>query len=165
MLVWVIILFWLLVGFAVFGVAMSGGRGKVRRPGEGPVSDGSNRVVTIGAAVVLLGFGIALPAVVIANGGEDRVKEAKGGVDLNDAQAAGREEFIAANCHQCHTLAASNAVGRVGPNLDEMRPPKELILDAIEKGRARGNGQMPANLLQGEEAENVAEYVAAVAGR
>ena len=29
---------------------------------------------------------------------------------------------------------------RSGPNLDELRPPKALVLDAIEKGRERGNG-------------------------
>jgi mono/diheme cytochrome c family protein len=121
--------------------------------------------VTWGSIVVVIGFGIALPAVVIANNGEERVRKATGGVDLNDAQANGREQFIAANCHQCHALAASNAVGRVGPNLDQLRPPKALVLDAIDKGRARGAGQMPADLLQGKDAEDVAAYVAAVAGR
>jgi mono/diheme cytochrome c family protein len=39
------------------------------------------------------------------------------------------------------------------------------VLDAIKNGRARGVGQMPANLLSGEDAEDVADYVAAVAGR
>ena len=36
--------------------------------------------------------------------------------------------------------------------------------NAIEEGRARGLGQMPALLYQGKEAEDVAEFVAAVAG-
>ncbi len=39
------------------------------------------------------------------------------------------------------------------------------MLSAILEGRARGNGQMPALLFQGKEAEDVANYVAAVAGR
>ena len=72
--------------------------------------------------------------------------------------------MFAANCATCHTLKASNAVGKVGPNLDELHPPKALILDAIANGRARGQGQMPAGLVDGQDAQDVAAYVAAVAG-
>ena len=68
-------------------------------------------------------------------------------------------------CATCHTLKASNAVGKVGPNLDVLHPPKGLILDAIANGRARGQGQMPAGLVDGQDAQDVAAYVAAVAGR
>ena len=53
----------------------------------------------------------------------------------------------------------------VGPSLDELRPPKNLVYDAIVKGRARGQGQMPAQLFEGREARQVADFVAAVAGR
>ena len=53
----------------------------------------------------------------------------------------------------------------MGPNLDQLRPPKALILDAIQKGRARGQGQMPAGLVDGQDAQDVAAFVAAVAGR
>ena len=53
----------------------------------------------------------------------------------------------------------------MGPNLDVLTPPKVLILDAIAKGRARGNGQMPAQLLTGRDAVEVATFVAQVAGR
>ncbi len=38
------------------------------------------------------------------------------------------------------------------------------MLNTIEEGRARGLGQMPALLYQGKEAEEVANFVAAVAG-
>ena len=86
------------------------------------------------------------------------------GVDLTEAQVSGRATF-AKYCATCHTLAASNAVGKVGPNLDNLHPPKALILDAIAKGRARGSGQMPAGLVAGQDAQDVADYVAAVAGR
>ncbi|HEX5927292.1 MAG TPA: hypothetical protein VFY45_25980, partial [Baekduia sp.] len=62
----------------------------------------------------------------------------------------------------------SAAVGRVGPNLDtlnggNLKP--AFVLDAIEKGRARGAGQMPSGLLYGAEAKDVADYVSTVAGR
>ena len=63
-------------------------------------------------------------------------------------------------------------MGRIGPNLDvrvgsqiateEGR--KALVLNAVAEGRARGLGQMPALLYQGREAEEVADFVAAVAG-
>ena len=94
-----------------------------------------------------------------------------GGVHLNTQQQKGRELFSHA-CNLCHTLAASNAVGRIGPNLDALIPEvsstaagrKSFILSAILEGRARGNGQMPALLFQGKEAEDVANYVATVAG-
>ena len=56
---------------------------------------------------------------------------------------------------------ASNAVGKVGPNLDALRPPKVLVIDAIKKGRAQGRGQMPAGLVDGQDAQDVAAYVAA----
>ena len=41
---------------------------------------------------------------------------------------------------------------------------KALVLNAVAEGRARGLGQMPALLYQGREAEEVADFVAAVAG-
>jgi hypothetical protein len=72
----------------------------------------------------------------------------------------------------CHTLAAVKSAGRIGPNLDvrvgqQVSTPsgrRALVLSAILEGRARGLGQMPALLYQGREAEEVAEFVAAVAG-
>ena len=53
----------------------------------------------------------------------------------------------------------------VGPNLDDLRPATALTLDAINKGRARGQGQMPAQLISGPDAQDVAKYVATVSGR
>ena len=60
---------------------------------------------------------------------------------------------------------AANAVAQVGPNLDTLRPPKALVLDAIKNGRAKGNGQMAAGLYQGQDAEDVAAYVAKAVGQ
>ena len=45
------------------------------------------------------------------------------------------------------------------------RPPEALVLNAIEMGRARGAGNMPAGIYVGKQAEDVAKFVAAVAGR
>ncbi|MEA2255541.1 MAG: hypothetical protein QOG35_1586, partial [Solirubrobacteraceae bacterium] len=49
-------------------------------------------------------------------------------------------------------------------NLDNLHPPRALVLDAIEQGRARGQGQMPAGLVDGQDAKDVAAFVVAVAG-
>jgi mono/diheme cytochrome c family protein len=94
-----------------------------------------------------------------------------GGVHLTAEQQVGRDLFAHA-CGVCHTLEATKSVGRTGPNLDkrvgeEIATPtgrKALVLSAIKEGRARGLGQMPALLYQGKEAEEVASFVAAVAG-
>ena len=40
-----------------------------------------------------------------------------------------------------------------------------LVTNAIQLGRAQGNGNMPAGLLTGRDAQNVAAYIAAVAGQ
>ena len=84
--------------------------------------------------------------------------------NLTAAEKHGRELF-GQRCANCHTLKASNAVAQVGPNLDTLRPPENLVLDAIKNGRAPGNGQMAANLVEGEDAEDVAAYVAKAVGQ
>jgi mono/diheme cytochrome c family protein len=121
--------------------------------------------------VVLIVFGLAVPALVLAFNGEHKTSVAVGGLHLTAAQQKGRVLF-AQSCGVCHTLAATKSVGRVGPNLDErvgveIATPtgrKALVENAIAEGRARGLGQMPAQLYTGREAQEVAEFVAAVAG-
>jgi mono/diheme cytochrome c family protein len=158
----VFVLAFVALGLSVVFVAFSGGPRGVGRSRRGP-SRTSRRVVGVAVAVVVVGLGVAVPlAVGLVNG--DHAKNAPGGVDLNASQTAGRSTF-AKYCATCHTLKASNAVGKVGPNLDVLHPPKGLILDAIKNGRARGQGQMPAGVVDGQDAQNVAAYVAAVAGQ
>ena len=150
-----------LIGLAVVLVAMRGGPRGARQAIHSQSKAGRS-VATWAIAAVALFFGIAIPvAVGIANAGS---RDSKGGIELTAAQEEGRELF-AFNCGMCHTLNSANAAGRIGPNLDQLRPPEQLTLDAIEKGRARGEGQMPARLLQGEDAENVASFIQATAGR
>jgi len=119
-------------------------------------------VSTLVFGLTVLVIGVGLPAAVIA-AVNDRSSVKQQGIELTDAENQGRDLF-AARCTQCHTLAASNANATVGPDLDTLKPPKGLILDAIANGRARGNGQMPAQLYTGQEAQDVAAYVAKVAG-
>jgi mono/diheme cytochrome c family protein len=78
------------------------------------------------------------------------------------ADGPGRELF-ASSCGSCHTLADAETTGTAGPDLDLLAPDEARVLAAIENG-GTGSGGMPANLLEGAEAEEVAAYVAAAAG-
>ena len=159
----IFVLAFLVVGLGVVFLAFSG-RGSTRRGGRRAPTRAGRRFVAVVAAIVIVGLGVAVPLAIALVNRDDHAKSAPGGVDLNASEADGRTVF-AKYCATCHTLAASNAVGKVGPNLDVLHPPKGLILDAIKNGRARGQGQMPAGLVDGEDAQDVAAYVAAVAGR
>ena len=70
------------------------------------------------------------------------------------------QDLFVSNCGSCHTLAAAGTPGGVGPDLDSIPVDEQRGLAAIENG-GTGSGQMPANLVQGEEAQQVAEYVVA----
>jgi mono/diheme cytochrome c family protein len=163
------ILFWVLLGLGVFFVAMRGGPRGARQSLHTD-SKLSQRMVVLGV-VVLFVFGLVVPALVLVDNGEHKASAAVGGVHLNARQAEGRELFARA-CTACHTLAAVKSIGRIGPNLDvrvgddiaTAAGRKALVENAIAEGRARGLGQMPALLYQGREAEDVADFVAAVAG-
>jgi mono/diheme cytochrome c family protein len=153
----IFVLAFVLLGISVVLFAMRAGG----RPLFDPQKRSARRAVGILTGIAIALFGLAIPVAVALN---DADRSEAGPVDLNSAQEAGREKFAQA-CQQCHTLKAAHAAGRVGPNLDALRPPKALVLDAIEKGRAQGRGQMPALLYTGKDAEEVADFVAAVAGR
>jgi mono/diheme cytochrome c family protein len=164
----------LALGLAVVLVAMR--RPRVEQPRQ-PESKAADRLLTA-VLVVVCAFGLVVPALVLAFNGEHRAS-ADLGVHLDANQQKGRELFSHA-CNLCHTLNGTNAVGRTGPNLDVLIPTiasslpssstqayldrKAFVLSAILEGRARGHGQMPALLYQGREAEDVAAFVAAVAG-
>jgi cytochrome c551 len=156
------VLAFLVVGLVVLAFAFSG-RAGTRYRRNAPTRAG-RRFVAIAVTLVVVLLGVAVPLAIGVVNSNDHAKSAPGGVELTASEEAGRAVF-AKYCSTCHTLKASNAVGKVGPNLDVLHPPKGLILDAIANGRARGQGQMPAGLVDGEDAQDVAEYVAAVAGR
>ena len=158
----IFVLAFLVLGLSVLVFAFSG-RAGARYRREAP-SRAGRRFVAVMVTIVIVALGVAVPLAVGVVNSNEHAKGAPGGVDLNAAQTNGRAVF-GKNCATCHTLKASNAVGKVGPNLDVLHPPKGLILDAIAKGRARGQGQMPAGLVDGQDAQDVAAYVAAVAGR
>jgi mono/diheme cytochrome c family protein len=158
----IFVLAFLVLGLSVLFFAFSGrGGARTRR---GAPSRAGRRFVAVMVTLVIVALGVAVPLAIGLVNRDDHATNAPGGVDLNAAQTGGRAVF-GKYCSTCHTLKASNAVGKVGPNLDVLHPPKGLILDAIAKGRARGQGQMPAGLVDGQDAQDVAAYVAAAAGR
>ena len=88
----------------------------------------------------------------------------------------GKQLFVA-NCASCHTLAEAKATGKIGPNLDEAFRPsakqgfkestiRQVVADQIKfPGNYGDSGPtMPKNLVKGSDVDDVAAYVAAVAG-
>ena len=154
------VLAFLAVGIGVIFVAFSGGPGRAREA----YLTGGRRAFRFVIPVLYIGLGIAIPAVVIAD--RDR---AEGGVgNLKDEKPSERvsqgRDLFRQTCASCHSLAANNARGVTGPNLDEIgEVTKERIVKAIEIG-GTGQGRMPPRLLRGDDAEKVGEYLAEVAG-
>jgi mono/diheme cytochrome c family protein len=92
--------------------------------------------------------------------GETESSETTGGGSGADV-AAGKSAFTA-TCGGCHTLKDAGTSGNVGPDLDSLAP---LTAEAVAKQIENGGGAMPAKLLTGKDAANVAAYVASVAGK
>ncbi len=131
-------------------------------------------LITLVSLVLLLGFAAC-------GGGDDEAAEpeegpaptttAEGadteptttaeGTDTGDA-AAGAEVFASAGCADCHTLAAAEASGSVGPNLDELQPSFETVVRQV----TNGGGGMPAfeGELTEQQIRDVAAFVAENAG-
>jgi cytochrome c551 len=78
---------------------------------------------------------------------------------LSPAEEHGRELFIE-NCGSCHTLDAAGTDGDIGPNLGDIPLDEDDVLAAIENG-GTGSGNMPSNLVSGQNAADVAAFVAA----
>ena len=75
---------------------------------------------------------------------------------------ASAKDLFGHTCASCHTLAAAGATGGIGPNLDTVTLTRQQVRNQIRVGSL--SGAMPANLLQGDEAERVAAFVAKNAG-
>jgi len=85
---------------------------------------------------------------------------AAGGAE--NASAEGKTVFTA-NCKGCHTLKDAGATGSVGPNLDDLKPPKATIVRQVNNG----GGPMPAfkGKLSDAQIDAVSTYVSTVAGQ
>jgi mono/diheme cytochrome c family protein len=83
-------------------------------------------------------------------------------LDLTGDATAGADVWTANGCGGCHTLAAANASGNVGPNLDETQPSYELAVTRITQGQ----GAMPAfgDQLEPQQIADVSQYVVESSG-
>ena len=70
----------------------------------------------------------------------------------------GKDVFLnKAVCSTCHTLADAGSDGQIGPNLNQIRPNKKIVINSV----TYGIGVMPAyeGQLTPKEIEAVAHYV------
>ncbi len=104
--------------------------------------------IRLSVAVVLTAF-----AAGCGGGGEE---------DTPPAAAGGGEKLFSDNCGNCHTLAAAGAAGKVGPDLDQLKPGPDLLKAQI----TNGGGGMPAfaGKLTDEQIQQIADYVSTSAG-
>jgi mono/diheme cytochrome c family protein len=150
-----------LLGIGIIFVAFSGGPGRAR---EAYLTKGG-RFFRFSIVLLYVGLGLAVPALIIAarepaEGGTPPLKHEEASNELEEGK-----ELFRQTCTSCHTLAAANARGVTGPNLDEIGEiTEERILTAIKMG-GTGQKRMPAGLLEEDDAEAVARYVTAVAGK
>jgi cytochrome c5 len=167
------VLFWIILALGLLFVALRGAMGGARKPAE-TKARGGRRVINWAFLVVYVGFGVAIPLLILT-GNHANASKRVGQVKLNPAEAQGRELF-GQHCGVCHTLAAANATGKVGPNLDQLQPPATLVYNTIINGCLQnpppgssqaclGYGTMPALVIQPQDAAKVAAFVAKVAGK
>ena len=148
---------WVLVGIVVIVFAV--------RNSSSPARDGRKRSSGRGLAAVFVPIAIVLavliPGAVIADNGPDRSRTA--GAALTAEEERGRDLFRQ-TCASCHSLAAANARGVTGPNLDALGAIDQQRVEIAIRVGGSGEKRMPAGLLDGDNAAAVGAYVARVAG-
>jgi mono/diheme cytochrome c family protein len=116
---------------------------------------------------LLAGCVLAVASLAFAACGEQGIQLAE-----DDPNYRGAELFNE-HCAGCHTLSAAGAQGSAtdvgstelkdGPNFDDRKEDVESVLYAIRNG-GFSSSPMPQNLVTGEEAQAVAEFVARCSG-
>lgn len=95
------------------------------------------------------------------------------GTEKNPNLVAGKQLFVS-KCGSCHVLSRAATKGTTGPNLDQAF--HQSLKDGFGEDAVRGvvadqigypnrTGIMPAKLVKGKDAENVAAYVARVVSK
>ena len=94
-----------------------------------------------------------------------------GGISKAGDPDKGKTLFLA-KCSGCHTLAAAGSHGTQGPNLDDAfkydrrQGFKDVTIEQVVRDQIElAEPPMPANLVTGADAQDVATYVALVAGK
>jgi mono/diheme cytochrome c family protein len=162
---------WVVVALGLFVLAARG-TGTVPHTRRDPGRRGSTITISMFVVTAVV-FGIGLPLLLLT-GNHHNANAQVGGITLTANERSGRELF-GQHCGVCHTLAASNSVGKVGPDLDILKPAQSTVLNTINNGclpnppkgsdeGCLGQGVMPAAVVEGQDAQNVAAFVAKVAG-
>jgi len=88
-----------------------------------------------------------------------------------DGDASSGKTLFTEKCAACHVLSDADAKGAVGPNLDDAFEPsrsqgfdESTIRDVVRGQIAYPEEPMPAKLYEGDDADDVAAYVAKCAG-
>lgn len=132
--------------------------------------------------VGVLGAGLAAAALLAAGCGTGGVASSS---QRPDTQAGAT--LFKTSCGSCHTLQAAGTAGTIGPNLDDafaesvsegypQSSIENMVLDQIRLGSGQiatyttnkkftVQTPMPKNIVTGQDAVNVAAYVASVAGQ
>jgi cytochrome c551 len=110
---------------------------------------------------------VAASALFAASCGEEGIQLAKSDPDYVGAK------IFEQHCSGCHTLDAAGTQGssvdpndreyKDGPNFDQRVEKKDQVLFAIQNG-GFSSGPMPQDIVVGEEAEKVADFVAKYSG-
>jgi len=131
--------------------------GQIRDPGQYITGQGQDRLLANMPADIVRGQDLADVATFVAeNAGKD------GFVEPVAVSGTNGEAIFKAKCGSCHVLAAAGTTGKVGPNLDQLKPPLATIRTQV----INGGGVMPAfkGILTTAQIDAVARYVAQVAG-
>ena len=103
-----------------------------------------------------------------ASCGEEGIQLAKSDPDYEGAK------IFEQRCSGCHTLAAAGTQGSAvdpnsreykdGPNFNTRKEERDQVLYAIQNG-GFSSGPMPQDIVVGDDAEKVADFVAKYSGR
>src|SRR3954454_8383504 len=155
------VLGFLALGAAVAYIAFWGGPSGAR---QAYLTRG-RRGFRIAIVVLYVGLGIAVPALVLANGNAAKGEGGSLAKQNPNSDFNKGKELFRNTCWSCHTLKAAGAQGVTGPNLDQIGAVSEQrVLNAIKTGGA-GPARMPPMLQTGDNAKAIALYVSQVAGR
>ena len=127
--------------------------------------------------LLVLFLAVLIPWLVFRSDGDAARGAQQVPADLKEGQT-----LFQTNCGNCHTLYAAGSDGNFAPDLDKLLAPsgppegegaeetikqtKDRVLNAIDQGvdSTTTAGRMPPGILSGEQAEEVAEFVATTAG-
>jgi cbb3-type cytochrome c oxidase subunit III len=137
--------------------------GQIRIPLEGRVNADGQYVTSTGSP--------AMPADLVSGDDVDNVAayvasvagKPGAAVAAGGSQASSGKDVFTENCGGCHTLADAGTSGTVGPNLDDAKPPKSLVVERVTNGKA----PMPPfkGTLTDKQIQAVADYVSSSAGK